>query len=158
MNIFNRMKNVFKTKKEIEKRGKRMLNEVFKVFYGYSPSFQSFTSGIYELGLTRAIIHSIANQTSKLNSIIIGNKYKELESILQNQPNDQMTTTQFLYRVRTIYECENNVYIIPIFKDDTAMEVMGLYPISTIGSQLIREKGEIYLKYSLNGISDAIES
>ena len=143
--------------KVIEKRKMRVLSNSFQIINGYSPAFTSFKSGLYEMDLTRSSIHTLANQTSKLNPIIVGNGYKSLEKILQVRPNSLMTAQQFLYRLRTIYECENNAYIIPIYADDTAMKIVGLYPISTIGSELIQTGGKIYLKYTLGSLSKAIE-
>ena len=35
--------------------------------------------------------------------------------------NDDMTTSQFLYRAATIYKCENNVFIIPIADQNRAV-------------------------------------
>jgi hypothetical protein len=150
MGIIENFKNLF-----VEKRKMRILSEAFQMFNGYSPSFTSFSGGIYEMDLTRASVHALATHTSKLNPVIKGKAYRSLEKVLQMQPNDFMTTQQFLYRLRTIYEVENNAYIIPIYGDKD--QIVGLYPISTMGSQLVRIEGKIYLRYTLNGITSAIE-
>lgn len=149
MGVIEKFKGMF-----VEKRKMRILQEAFKMINGYSPSFTSFSSGVYEMDLTRASIHALATHTSKLNPIIKGNVYKKLEKVLQTMPNDFMTTTQFLYRLRTIYEVENNAYIIPVLDGE---RIIGLYPISTIGSQLIKLNDKVYLRYTVNGITSAIE-
>jgi len=140
-----------------EKRKMRVLSNTFSVINGYSPVFQSFDAGIYEMDLTRSSIHALATHTSKLNPIIQGGGYKSLEKILQIRPNSIMTTQQFLYRLRTIYEVENNAYIIPIYSDETEIKIVGLYPISTIGSELVKADNKVYLKYTLGNQAKAIE-
>ena len=140
-----------------DKRKMRVLSDTFSIINGYSPVFQTFSAGIYEMDLTRSAIHALATHTSKLNPIIIGGGYKSLEKILQIKPNSIMTSQQFLYRLRTIYEVENNAYIIPIYSDDTATKIVGLYPVSTVGSELVNVDGKIYLKYNLGNRRKAIE-
>ena len=150
MGVIENIKGMF-----VEKRKMRVLSEAFKMINGYSPSFTSFSGGIYEMDLTRASIHALATHSSKLNPVIKGSAYKNLEKILQTKPNDFMTTQQFLYRLRTIYEVENNAYIIPVEGDKG--QIIGLYPISTVGSQLIKLNNVVYLRYTVNGITSAIE-
>lgn len=140
-----------------EKRKMRIIGDQFKLISNFTPSFTSYYGGVYEMDLTRSSIHTLATHTSKLNPVIIGNAYKQLENILQNKPNSIMTTQQFLYRLRTIYEVENNAYIIPIYADNTAMQIVGLYPISTIGSELVVSNNKLYLKYSIGTQIKAIE-
>lgn len=143
--------------KYIEKRKMRVLDGALQIYSGYTPVFTSLSGGLYEMDLTRSCIHALAEHTSKLNPVFTGKAYKSLERILQNKPNSIMTTQQFLYKTRTIYECENNVYIIPIYEDSTGMKIIGYYPVSTMGSELVKSNGVLYLKYSLGGITRAIE-
>lgn len=140
-----------------EQRKSRVLKNTFKMFNGYSPVFTSYNGGLYEMELTRSSVHALATHTSKLNPVINGDLYKQLEKVLQVKPNSIMTTTQFLYRLRTIYEVENNAYIVPIFADNTATKIIGLYPVSSSGSELVSDNGKIYLKYQLNGNREVIE-
>ncbi|MFV0550509.1 MAG: phage portal protein [Anaerorhabdus sp.] len=141
--------NVFKRK---QMQGIRQRLEMINA---YSPVFTSFQGGLYEMDLTRTAIHVLATHTSKLNIVIKGNSYKNLEKILRIKPNDNMTLSQFLYRLRTIYEVENNAYIIPIYADNG--DIIGLYPISTIGSSIVNRDGKVYLKYMFNNEPNAIE-
>ena len=101
MGIIKEWKEFKNSLTEVRKMG--MLNEQFKSFTVYAPSFSSFAGGLYEMDLTRAAIHSIANNASKAHPIILGeSKYRRFEKVLQNSPNGLMTSQQFLYRLFTI--------------------------------------------------------
>lgn len=142
-----------------EKRSKQqLLTQQFKLLNGYNATFSTFSGGIYEMDLIRASIESIATQCSKLNPMISGSKkYQELEKMLQYKPNYLMTTQQFISRVVTILKCENNAFIIPIYEDMTATKIIGLYPVSTKGSQILSDGKTIYLKYYIGDTPRAIE-
>ncbi|MEG0165854.1 phage portal protein [Anaerorhabdus sp.] len=131
------------------------IRQRLEMINAYSPVFTSFQGGLYEMDLTRTAIHVLATHTSKLNIVIKGNSYRNLEKILRIKPNDNMTLSQFLYRLRTIYEVENNAYIIPIYADNG--DIIGLYPISTIGSSIVNRNGKVFLRYMFNNEPDAIE-
>jgi HK97 family phage portal protein len=143
--------------KKPEQRKSEILTQQFKLLNGYNAVFSSYTGGLYEMELTRAAIETIAIHCSKLNPVITGKKNTKLNAILQTKPNYLMTTQQFLGKLITILMCENNAFIIPIYSDDTATDIVGLYPISASGSQIISENGKTYLKYQLDGKYKAIE-
>jgi len=134
---------------------KRMLEKsLVKMVVGYSPVFSSYSGGVYEMDLTVAAIDSFARHVSKANPKIKGSSYKNIEKQFQVYMNDTMTTSQFLYRTATIYKCENNVYIIPIY--DQYRMISGWYPVSTIGSSITVIDNVIMLKYSMAGKHYAI--
>ena len=70
MGIIKEWKEFKNSLTEVRKMG--MLNEQFKSFTVHAPSFSSFSGGLYEMDLTRAAIHSIANNASKAHPIILG--------------------------------------------------------------------------------------
>lgn len=152
MEIIEKLKGLF-----VDKRKLRVLSDTLQIFNLVSPQFSGHSGSMYSNDLIRSSIHTLAVHTSKLNPVILGKSYKSLEKILQTKPNTFMTTQQFLYRTRTIYENENNCYIIPIYEDNTAMKIVGLYPISTLGSELIKFNGKLYLKYRIGSETKAIE-
>lgn len=134
-----------------EKQQVKYLTNAFKVINSYSPAFSTFNGGIYEMGLTRSAINSIAMHCSKLNPVINGNyKHKKLSKLLQTKPNYLMTTQQFLLKLFTILACENNAFIVPIYSDYTATEMVGLYPVRSSGARIITEDAEEYLVYKIN--------
>ena len=138
---------IFKRKKEI-----KYLYDGLKVLNGYTPVFTTYTGGLYEMELTRSAINSIATHCSKLNPVINTRNYKQkrLSKILQTKPNYLMTTQQFLERLFTILLCENNVFIVPIYKDSTATEIVGFYPVRGRNSRIIEYEGVDYLRYQID--------
>ena len=129
-------------------------SELVKMVVGYSPVFSSYTGGVYEMDQTVSAISSFANHASKANPKIIGSAFKSKEKQFQVYMNDTMTTSQFLYRTATIYKCENNVFIVPIY-DDYRL-ITGFYPVSSIGSQIVNINGVLMLKYTMNNVSYSI--
>lgn len=143
------LRDIFKTKEA------RMLqSDLVKMVVGYSPVFSSYSGGVYEMDLTVSAIDSFARHVSKANPKIKGTSYKTLEKQFQIYMNETMTTSQFLYRSATIYKCENNVYIIPVY--DQYRLISGWYPVSTIGSSIVYVNGTMMLKYWISGKQYAI--
>ena len=148
MGIFNRS----------EKKQIQYLTQAFKVINGYNPVFTTFNGGIYEMELTRSAINSIALHCSKLNPVIKGNyKHKKLSKMLATRPNYLMTTQQFLQKLFTILLCENNAFIIPIYEDNTATEIVGFYPVRTKNAVIQTYQGIEYLIYEIDGKKYVIE-
>ena len=136
-------------------RETRMLqSELMRMVVGYAPSFTTYSGGVYEMDLTVSAIHTFAKWCSKANPKINGTSYKNVEKLFRVRMNDVMTTSQFLYRTATIYKCENNVFIIPIY--DQYRYISGWYPISTIGSKVSMINGVSMLKYHLDSKEYAI--
>lgn len=151
MGILNRLFNRVE-----EQRSGEAVREFFKVVTAYSPSFSSFTGSVYEMDLTRSAIHRNAVHTSKANPKILGDKYKKLEAVLQNRPNDIMTTSQFLEKARSIYEAENNLFIIPLYEDRTAARIAGFYPVRGADAQIVTVGTTLMLKYKVYPNDNAV--
>ena len=129
-------------------------SDLVKMVVGYQPSFTSYNGGVYEMGLTVSAIDTFARHISKANPKIKGTAYKNLESQWQVRINDTMTMQQFLYRTATIFKCENNVFIIPIY--DQYHFICGLYPVSSLGSKIQTINGTLMLKYQMENKEYAI--
>ena len=100
--------NLFKPKKNTDINFK----EYFETLNAYTPVFTSFEGGVYEMELTRAVIHCFATHVSKFKPEVKGSARKDLERILQFKPNPYQDTKKFLYRLASIYMVRNNVFII----------------------------------------------
>jgi hypothetical protein len=132
------------------------VEQYFKALTAFTPVFTTFEGGLYEMELTRAIIHSFANACSKLKPEITGSAYKSLEKTLQFQPNPWMDTTKFIYRIATILSVCNNAFIVPI--EDQYGGICGYYPILPHNCEVIDVRGVAYLRYTFaNGQRAAIE-
>lgn len=144
-----KLTDIFKSKQT------RMLQrELAQMVVGYQPVFNTYTGGVYEMALTVSCIDAFARHASKATPIIKGAAYQNLSKRWKISMNKYMTTSQFMYRLATIYECEHNVFIIPVY--DPYPVIVGLYPVSTQGSQLVLVNGEIVLKYKENNETKAI--
>lgn len=144
---------------EKRKRQQQLLTEGFRLITGYSPAFSSFSGSLYEMHMIRAAIDIIATHASKLKPVINcpGYKNKELTNMLQIRPNILMNTQQFISKLVTMLECDNNAFIVPIYSDITDSKIIGLYPILTAGSKIIQEDGQLYLIYRMGNQTRAIE-
>ena len=95
----------------------------FKQIGGYEPVFSNFQGDIYESDLVRSCIRPLANLTSKAKAT---SNRKDIERVLQN-PNQWMTTSGFLYKVRVHYETRNTAFIV-VMRDENE-KVVGFYPM-----------------------------
>lgn len=133
-----------------------MLQQYYSMITGYSPIFRTFEGGIYEMELTRAAIHTFAEQVSKLKPEVKGSGNKRIEKTLQIRPNVLMNTQQYLYRLATIFEIENNALITPLYDDSGTVE--GFYPLVPSKGQFIEYEGVKYFRYQFDtGLYGAIE-
>ena len=137
-------------------RIKREVQNFFQAFTAYTPAYTTFEGGIYEMELTRAVIHSYATACSKLKPEVKGTAYKSLEKTLQFQPNPFQNTSQFIYRIATILAVNNNAFIVPIEDDYGA--IIGYYPLLPEHCEVMDVGGVPYLRYTfVNGKRAAIE-
>lgn len=151
MGLFDRF---FKPK---EMNNANNMNESLTTFTTRAPIFSSFQGSIYEMELTRSIIHAKAKHTAKLSPHIEGNAYKELANTLKFKPNEFQSTYDFLYRLRTLYEVDTYAFIIPLMSDDN-LSVKGFYPLKAEQVEIMEYNGVVFLKYSfLDGTKAAIE-
>lgn len=132
------------------------MESYFKMLNGYSPTFTSFSGGVYEMDLTRTAINSFATHCSKLKPEITGSAHKNLEKILQHKPNYFMDTTKFIKRIATYVAVEHTAFIVPI--EDEYGNLCGWYPIRAERCEVVEAAGRLYLRYLFsNGECAAIE-
>lgn len=108
------------------------------------------------MDLTRAAVHRFATMCSKLTPEVSGSAKPTLEKTLQFKPNYFMSTPQFVYRLATIWEVDNNAFIVPV--EDQLGRLVGYYPILPQRCEIVEAAGVIYLRYQFaNGEYAAIE-
>lgn len=133
------------------------MSEYFKTLNAYTPTFTTFEGGLYEMELTRAAVHSFATHVSKLKPEVKGTGNGVLERKLQYKPNPYQDTTKYLYRLATIFQVQNNAFILPLY-DDFGENVTGFYPLLPQSCSLVEHKGKLYLIYDFGvGQRGAIE-
>ena len=130
----------------------------FQMLGSYSPVWRNSAGGVYEALETRAAIHAIATHCSKLKPHITGSAGKRYERMLQVRPNPWQTTSQFLYRLATIYEVENNAFLIPMHSEYSATDIVGLFPVLPAACELREGKsGKLILKFTFPNGKTAYE-
>ena len=128
----------------------------FKMLNGYRPVFSTRFGGIYESELIRAAIHAKATHVSKLKVEILGSARPALRAKLQHAPSQFQTWSQFLYRLKTIYEVHNTAFIVPIY--DEYGEPSGVYAPLPSRCELVQFNNVPYLRYEFsNGQKAAVE-
>ncbi len=140
-------------------RTEERVQQYFELLQPYTPAYRTFEGGVYEMELTKAIIHRFATHVSKLKPEVIGPEQHNsaLEKRLQYKPNPIMDTKKYLYRLATMYKTNNNALICPLY-NDTFERIIGYYPMHPDKSELVRENGRLYLRYDFGyGQKSAIE-
>lgn len=128
-------------KSEVQKQ----VDYYFKMMNGYSPVFSSFEGGVYEMALTRAAIHTFATHCSKLLPEVEGQNNERFERMLQNRPNPNMNTAQYLYKLATIYETDNTAFIFPLYEYEP--RPVGFYPVKPNAVEHLTYKNNDYFKF-----------
>lgn len=131
----------------------------FKLLTTYKPEYRRQYSSLYESELIRAAIDVRARHFSKLKVEFRGSAQPTLVARLRKQPNDWQTWSQFLYRVSTILDVNNNCFIVPTINKNN--EVTGYFPVLPEKCELIeypKGSGNLWLRYKFRyGGSGAIE-
>ena len=112
------------------KKDTRAIKNYFSLLSGYTPSYSTYNGALYEIDLVRACIHRIASECAKATPVLVDDEDKDKEFIISKYPNDTMTAFQFYYRLATIFQVENNAYIVPQYAErDKSGGIVGLIPI-----------------------------
>jgi HK97 family phage portal protein len=114
----------------------------------YTATFTMFGKDIYANEVVRACIRTLAEHTSKANVQVLrdGEKGdKKLQRMIQYRPNIYMNGKDFLYKVRTLLELHNTVFIY-IMRDDFG-KCTGLYPMPHAMHEAVEVDGELYIKF-----------
>lgn len=128
----------------------------FRMLNGYRPVFTTRNGGMYESEMVRSSIHALATHTSKLKIEITGAAKPALKTKLQKGPNSFQTWSQFMYRLRTIYEVHNTAFICPVYDEFGA--VSGWVTPLPDRVKVVQFGGVPYLRYEFShGQTAAVE-
>lgn len=121
------------------------VDDYFKVINAYTPAFSTFEGGVYEMELTRAVIHSFANHCSKLKPEVKGRNNETLARVLQYHPNALFDTKKYIYRLATSLSVDNTAFISPLYNPKG--EIVGFYPLISEKCRLVENNGVKYIRY-----------
>ena len=130
-------------------------SQTFQLLNGYKPVFHTWGGEIYESELVRAAIDARARHISKLSVETFGSARQDLQGKLKLGPNEWQTWSQFLYRVSTILDVQNNAIIVPVI--DPYGLTTGIVPVLPHEAELVEYKGRPYIRFRFNGTSAAID-
>ena len=133
------------------KKSQKALDDAYTMFRtltAYQPVFHSWGGAIYESEIVRSAIDARARHISKLKVELIGAANPSLQSKLRQGPNQWQTWSQFLYRVSTILDINNNCFVVPVF--DERMIITGVYPVLPTSCSLLEYKNELWLRYKFS--------
>lgn len=130
-------------------------------FNGYTPIFSQFGTNIYASDVVQQAVKCIVDEMKKLNPTHIRYKGNDptpvkgnVQDVLDN-PNDLMTTSEFLEKVVWLLMLNYNAFIIPTYytwvDDKTGAErryYESLYPINPTQVDFIEDAGgRLYVKF-----------
>ncbi len=134
---------------------KNFVTSAWREIGGYTARFSSFGTDIYANEVVRACIRTLAEHTSKANVKVLRDGLpgdKRLQRMIQYRPNIYMNGKDFLYKVRTLLEI-NNVVFIYIMRDDTG-KCIGLYPMPSAQLEAVEAAGGLFIKFQFsNGLA-----
>src|SRR5690554_3971981 len=87
---------------------------------GFRSTFGGYGADVYANEVVRACIRTLAEHTSKANVMVLRDGQpgdKRLQRMIQYRPNIYMNGKDFLYKVRTLLEIHNIVFVY-IMRDD----------------------------------------
>lgn len=130
-------------------REREKIGTYFQTLTAYQPVWRTTGGGVYEALETRAAINAIATHCSKLKPNITGAAGKKYERMLQFTPNPWQNTSQFLYRLATIFEVENTAFIVPVLSEYDDNQIAGIYPVLPSACE-IKEgtSGKLIMKFT----------
>lgn len=103
---------------------KKNTYQKWKELGSYQAIFNVFGDDIYRSNTVKSCIRPLAEFSSKAEAKCSD---KELERLLNNRPNLYMNGRDFLYKVRTQLELENNCFIY--IQRNEKNKVVGFYPV-----------------------------
>lgn len=126
----------------------RKKTQTWNEFGKYSSRFSAFGNDIYASECVRSCIRPLAEFSSKAEAKC---KDKEIENILNTRPNVYMNGKDFLYKVRTMLEIQNSVFIY-ISRDDRG-KASGFYPVPWRSFEALEYNNGLFIKFYFNSLA-----
>lgn len=111
----------------------------------YRSIFSPYDGNLYANDVARACIRTLAEHTSKANARTLGDK--RLETLLNVRPNMYMNGKDFLYKIRTLYEINNTVFVY--INRDEAGRCVSLYPVPQCCAEAVDSGGMLFIRFNL---------
>lgn len=126
----------------------------------YTNKVYDFNSDLYDNDTVRASVNCIATHFSKMapQHRLKGKPVNsQINRLLYNRPNPDMSTFDFLYKTITALYMQNNVYIY--IKRDNLGNIIALYPVLYNQAELKQDKyNNLFLDFQFSNGQRAVES
>lgn len=117
----------------------------------YDAVFTAFNGDIYSSDIVRACIHTFATHAAKAQAKhirkvdgMVQTLNSEIEYLLTKRPNPHMSAYDFVYKVATQRENNNNAYVLI---QSEMGRVTGLYPIDYSTLETLEYNNETYVRF-----------
>lgn len=114
----------------------------------YQATFTRFGVDLFQSDVVRSAVRPLAEHTSKANAKCTN---KDIERLLNVNPNLYMNGKDFLAKVRTRLELQNTAFIC-IMRDDTG-KPNGFYPVPYSTFEALEYNNNLYIRFYFNGLS-----
>ena len=108
----------------------------------FRSNFTAFGSEAYRSEVVRSCVRPLAEFTSKANARCPD---RRLETLLNDRPNIYMNGKEFLYKIRTLYELKNNVFIY--IERDNKGRPSALMPVVYSEFEALEYAGELFIRF-----------
>lgn len=133
----------------------------YKMLDSYENYFSPSLGYTYNDPVIRTCIDTIARNCAKMGirhvrrvkgriSPVEG----DLQRLLENRPNEFMSTYDFIYKVVSLLYSHNNCFVH--IKTDNKGNILGLYPLTYKNLELREASGELMLKFQFNDATQTI--
>lgn len=112
----------------------------------YRAQFVPFGDDIYQSDIVRSCVRTLADFTSKAEAKCPDTA---VARVLNNRPNLYMSGHDFLYKVRTMLELKNTVFIC-IMRDDRG-KAAGFYPVPCSRYEAIEYQNGLFIRFYFSG-------
>lgn len=143
-------------------RPKRRDYTQLQMLNGYTPIFTPWGNNPYQADVVRAAVDAIARNAAKLvpkhirrtvdGGIIPVHDY--IERLLQIRPNPNMSAYDFLYKLITMREIDNNAFAYPVWEGN---RLIAIWPVNCTQAEFLEDQSEtIYVRFWFAGIGQSV--
>lgn len=123
-----------------------------RVLSGYAPVFTPWSDKPYEADVVRSAVDAIARNAAKLKpkhirriSGQIDHVGGQIERLLTVRPNPNMNAYDFIYRMVTTREIDNNAFAYPVWEGPN---LVAIWPVNCVMAEFVEDQSRtIYVKF-----------
>lgn len=123
-----------------------------RVLSGYTPIFTPWSDKPYEADVVRAAVDAIARNAAKLKpkhirrvNGQIDHVGGQIEKLLTVRPNPNMNAYDFIYRMVTTREIDNNAFAYPVWDGPN---LVAIWPVNCVMAEFVEDQSRnIYVKF-----------